>query len=314
MTERIVFDSLVVGGGPAGLTAALQMARFNRRPALFDSGMGRSTYHQTNHNYLGFRGGLRARDLRAVGREQVREYPVACVDQAVKVAQQVGDLFEVTVETGERFVGRTLIFATGVRDHFPYFSNWEEYVGRTFFWCITCDGYSTRGKRIVVVGNDTDAGVTALQFLQFTPHVTFLTNAAFCGLNDGVCQALTEHHIPLITGEIERIDGYDGILGQLLLKDGRCLELDYLFNLQGATPNSELAQAMGVRVDESGYILTDHDQHTNLPGVFAAGDVTRILAHQVATAVHEGLSAACAANYYLYPSFQRHESYRGNPQ
>ncbi|MGH2544338.1 MAG: NAD(P)/FAD-dependent oxidoreductase [Ardenticatenaceae bacterium] len=310
--HQILYDALIVGGGPAGLTAALQLARFNRRPVLFDSGMGRSTFHQINHNYLGFPGGVAARDLRELGREQVRAYPVVFVDEAVEGVRQGGPLFVAQAQNGGEYWGRTIIFATGVRDHFPHFPAWEDFVGRSFFWCITCDGYKTRGKHIVALGNDMEAGVTALQFLQYTQQITFLTNAPFCGLNDNLCQALEEHNIPIVVGEIERIDGHDGIIGQLVLTDGRCLTLDYLFNLQGKTPNSQLAQQLGVHLDDNGYIMTDVDLHTNLDGAFAAGDVTRLFAHQIATAVHEGITAACAANYYLYEEYQRHETYRSD--
>ncbi|MBA3532612.1 MAG: NAD(P)/FAD-dependent oxidoreductase [Ardenticatenales bacterium] len=309
MTHKIVYDSLVIGGGPAGLMAALQLARFNRRPALFDSGMGRSTYHQINHNYLGFPGGVHARTLRELGRDQARAYPIVFVDQPVLDIEREGTLFGLQVEDGEKFWGRTIIFATGVRDHFPHFPNWEDFVGRSLFWCITCDGYKTRGKRIVALGNDTDAGVTALQFLQFTTYITFLTDSRENKLSDKVCAALEAHGIPIVVGEIGEVEGHDGVLGQIVLKDGGCLELDYLFSLQGKTPNSELAQKIGVQVDEQGYIITDVDLHTNIPGALAAGDVTRLFAHQIATAVHEGITAACAANYYLYEPHQRHESY-----
>lgn len=309
MSSKLVYDSLIIGGGPAGLTAALQLARYNRRAVLFDSGMGRSTYHQINHNYLGFPGGIPAREIRELGRKQVREYSVVCVDKAVLAVGRDDELFSVQVDGEEPYWGRTIIFATGVRDHFPHFPFWEDYVGRSFFWCITCDGYSTRGKHIIVIGNDADAATTALQFLQFTNRITFLTNNAFCGVNDKACAALEEHGIPMVIGEIDRVDGHDGIVGQIVLKDGTALELDYLFNLQGATPNSELAQSIGVEVSPKGYILTSEDQYTNIPGALAAGDVTRMLAHQIATAVHEGLTAASAANYYLYQPFQLHETY-----
>ncbi len=307
--SQIRYDSLIVGGGPAGLAAALQLARYNRKPLVFDSGMGRSTYQQINHNYLGFPGGIHARALRDLGREQVRAYPVTFVDEAVVAARREGALFVAETASGAAFLGRTIILATGVRDHFPHFPNWEEFVGRTFFWCITCDGYKTRGRRIVVLGNDDDAGVTALQFLQFTNQITFLTNATFCGVNDQICAALGEHGIEVVTGEIERIDGYDGVIGQLVLRDGRCLGLDFLFNLQGKSPNSELAAQLGIELDEQGYIQTDVELYTNVPGAFAAGDVTRLFAHQIATAVHEGISAACTANYFLYEPWQRHDTY-----
>ncbi|HEX6031744.1 MAG TPA: NAD(P)/FAD-dependent oxidoreductase [Tepidiformaceae bacterium] len=304
-----LYDSLVIGAGPAGLTAALQLARFNRRVMVFDPGGGRSSYHQVNHNYLGFPGGLKARELLELGRRQVREYPVAfCNDRVCDVSREDG-AFRAGTEGGSRFRGRTVVFATGVRDHFPLFPEWERYVGRSLFWCITCDGYSTRGKRIVVVGNDGHAGVTALQFLQFTHHVTMLTNDAECRIEAPVRSALEEQGVTLVVDRIVKVWGDDGILAQLSLESGHELPLDFLFSLQGQSPNSELARAIGVEVSHQGYILADQDQQTNVPGVFAAGDVTRDLAHQVATAVHEGNTAAQAANYYLYADWQKHETY-----
>ncbi|MGE5596974.1 MAG: NAD(P)/FAD-dependent oxidoreductase, partial [Hyphomicrobiales bacterium] len=287
-----------------------QLARFNRQVICFDSGMGRSTYHQINHNYLGFPGGIGAREFRDIARKQVAAYPVAFIDETVVAARRDEGRFVVDSETHRGVQGRSIVFATGVRDHFPVFPEWEEYVGRSVFWCITCDGYSTRGKRIVVVGNDTDAGVTAMQFLLFTSQIVMLTNSQECGLNTAVCEALERHAIPLVCDELDHVLGHDGILGKLVLRSGREIELDFLFSLQGSTPNSELAASLGVDLSHQGYILADQDQQTNVPGVFAAGDVTRDLAHQVATAVHEGLTAATAANYYLYTPDQRHETYR----
>lgn len=307
----VLYDALVVGGGPAGLAAALQLARYNRHVLLFDSGMGRSTYHQINHNYLGFPGGVGIRELRDIARKQLAAYPVACIDRAVLAASRGEGCFVARDEAGEEFAGRTIVLATGVRDHFPRFPEWEQYVGRSIFWCITCDGYSTRGKRIVVLGNDTDAGVTALQFQQFTREIVMVTNAPGCQMSERVLGALEARGIEVIVDTLARVHGHDGILGAVELGSGRRLSLDFLFSLQGATPNSELAASLGVDLSGRGYVLANQDQQTNVPGVFAAGDVTRDLAHQVATAVHEGLTAASAANYSLYEPAQQHETYHG---
>lgn len=306
-SDDVLYDCMVIGGGPAGLASALQMARFNRKVVLLDSGMGRSTYHQTNHNYIGFPGGLKARDLRDLGRKQVRELPVACVDEAVTEMTSGDGEFSATIESGRTFAARTVIFATGVRDHFDFFPDWEQYVGRSLFWCIVCDGYSTRGKRIVLVGNDIEAAVTALQFLQFTPHVTLLTNSKRAAFPPRTVAALDRGRVSLVVDEIETVHGNDGIIAHVDLASGGRLEVDFLFHIQGCTPNAELAQALGVSLNSDGFIVTDKEQRTNVPGVFAAGDVTRDLAHQVATAVHEGITAATTANYGLYLPEQQHE-------
>ncbi|MFN8506106.1 MAG: NAD(P)/FAD-dependent oxidoreductase [Dehalococcoidia bacterium] len=310
MASELVYDALVLGGGPAGLAAAIQLARFNRSVLVLDEGGGRSSYHQVNHNYLGFPGGITSRDLRRLCREQASRLPIAFIDDAAAAVSRHGSCFAARTRDGMDVHGRTLVLATGVRDRFPAFPGWETYVGRSIFWCIVCDGYSTRGRRIVVVANDDDGGVTALQFLQFTAHVTVLSNAAQCGVGPKVRHELEARGIRLIEDEITGVLGHDGILGAIELKRGATLEADYLFSLQGITPASELAVSLGCETSHRGYIVTDMEQRTNVPGVFAAGDVTRDLAHQVATAVHEGITAATAANYSLYAAWQRHEHYR----
>jgi thioredoxin reductase (NADPH) len=303
----LVYDAIVVGGGPAGLSAALQLARFNRQVAIFDSGMGRSTYHQVTNNYPGFPGGVTARELRRLAREQLRMYPVAFIDEAVTAARKDGDRFIVQGASGKETSGRSVVFATGVKDHFPDFPMWESYVGRSVFWCIVCDGYSTRGKRIVVVGNEDEAAVTAMQFLQFTSRVTMLTNDTECNITPARLKLLNEHRISVIEDEIDGLLGNDGILGAVELKSGEPIVADYLFSLQGCTPNSTLAASLGADCREDGYVEVNDDQQTKVPGVFAAGDVTGHLSHQVATAVHEGITAATAAQYFLYEPWQRHE-------
>ena len=303
------YDALVVGGGPAGLAAALQLARLNRSVALFDAHHGRSSYQQVNHNYLGFPGGIPIRQLRERAREQVREYHVAMIDSNVKRAVREGERFCVDTDDGRRFEGRAVVIATGVVDDFPHFPDWEQYVGRSLVWCIMCDGYQTRGKRVLAVGNSADAAVTALQLLRFTSDVTLLTDDADCRIDGAPAEALREHGVRLVVDRLAEVHGDDGIMRGVTVEGGERIEAEYLFSLRGQHPNSALAQQLGVELSPRGYVVVDPEQHTNVPGVFAAGDVTRQLSHQVSTAVHEGNTAASAVNYYLYPDWQRHESY-----
>ena len=296
------YDVLVVGGGPAGLSAALYLARFDRRTALFDSGYGRSSWHQVNYNYLGFPGGLPARRLRELGREQLAEYQhVTYLDYKIEAMRREGGWFVGEGQAGE-WRGKAVILCTGVIDHYPHFDGWEDYVGRSMFWCITCDGYASRGMRIVVLGNTNEAVSEAMQLSRFTDKLTVLTNTQEpCEISPAFQKRLESRGIPLICDKIEQVDGRDGQFEALYTTGGQRIELDRLFNQQGATPQSNLAIDLGVELSEQGYIQTDTEQKTNVPGVYAAGDVTRLFAHQISTAVHEGGQAASAANYYLYP-------------
>lgn len=295
------YEVLVIGGGPAGLSAALYLARYNRRTALFDTRQGRAHWHQVNHNYLGFPGGVPARQLCELGRQQLADYPhVTIFDSQVDDLRAESDTF-VATGAGNEWRGQAVILCTGVVDHYPQFEGWQEYVGRSMFWCITCDGYETQGKRVVVVGNTNAAASEALQLQRFTDQLTVLTNSHEMQISLAFQERLRRARIPLIHDCLATVRGRGGQFEALYTEDGRCIELDWLFNQQGATPRSELAARLGVALDAQGYILTDTEQKTTVPGVYAAGDVTRLYSHQVVAAAHEGGQAASAANYYLYP-------------
>ncbi len=295
------WEVLVVGGGPAGLSAALYLARFDRRVAVFDTGYGRSSWHQINHNYLGFPGGIAARELRARGRRQVEEYEqVTFLDNKVERLRRENGLFVASGQAGE-WVGSAVILCTGVVDHYPVFDGWEEYVGRSMFWCITCDGYGCRGARVVVVGNTNEAASEALQLQRFTPHLSVVTDSSTCTIDERFQRRLRDANIALIHDKIVAAQGSNGQFEAILLEGGERIEIDQLFSQHGATANTKLGEDVGVVTSREGYLCVDTEQKTNVAGVFAAGDVTRLHSHQISTAVHEGGQAAAAANYYLYP-------------
>ncbi|MCF2530380.1 NAD(P)/FAD-dependent oxidoreductase [Yinghuangia soli] len=295
-------DTLIVGGGPAGLSAALYLARYNRRVLVFDTGHGRSTHHQTNRNYLGFPGGISTILLRELAREQLAHYPEIVFAQHT-ITHAEGDAeagFTVTAQ-GRTWHGRSLLLATGVLDHFPHFPRWESYVGRSMFWCITCDGYENRGRDILVVGHTDAAAGEAMQLHSLTDRVRLLTNSRADDISAKFRARLDAAGIPVFHDRIKDVEGVDGRLKAVLTHGGLRLELDSLFSIQGATPETRLAQQLGVRLAPSGWIEVDTEQKTSVAGVYAAGDVTSLHSHQVTTAVHEGAQAASAANYFLYP-------------
>jgi thioredoxin reductase (NADPH) len=294
-------DAIIVGGGPAGLSAAIYLARYDRTVVVFDAGHGRSTHHQINHNYLGFPGGVPAAKLRELGRAQLAEYPqVDFEHHKVRDMRREGDLFVAEGQFGA-YTARVVIICTGVLDHYPHFHGWEEYVGTSMFWCITCDGYSSKGKNILVIGHTNGAAGEAVQLSRFSNRLTLLTNSHANEIEPRYQERLAKFRIPVIHDKIERAVGTGGQFRSVLTQGGLEIELDALFCTQGATPEVQLATDLGVSLFSNGYIDTDIEQQTNVPGVYAAGDVTRIHGHQITTAVHEGATAASAANYYLYP-------------
>ncbi|WP_327354390.1 NAD(P)/FAD-dependent oxidoreductase [Streptomyces sp. NBC_01304] len=295
-------DAAVVGGGPAGLSAAVYLARYGREVLVFDTGHGRSTHHQVNHNYLGFPDGIATVDLRKLATEQLGRYPEARVvhHQITGIEGSAGDGFTLRAQ-GHSWRARTVLLATGVLDHFPHFPHWESYVGRSMFWCITCDGYENRGRSILVVGHTDAAAGEAMQLHSLTDRVRLLTNSRSDEISPEFRRRLDSAGIEVVHDRIQEAQGADGVLEAIVTRGGRRLALDALFSIQGATPETLLAGQLGVRLAESGYIAVDSEQKTSVAGVYAAGDVTALHSHQVTTAVHEGAQAASAANYFLYP-------------
>jgi thioredoxin reductase (NADPH) len=300
--DQHTYDVLVIGGGPAGLGAALYLARYDRTAALIDSGKGRSTWYQTNHNLLGFPGGIAARDFRALGRRQLAEYSQITIFDGCIIDRMSrdGEWFIAHNDSG-KWRGRAVILCMGVIDHWPEFPGWEEYVGRSMFWCITCDGYTCRDQTMVVVGNTDMAASTTLQLQRFSKEITLLTNSEKNFVSAKQRLRLANAGIPLIEDKIAAVDGEGGYFKALHTEGGLILPLDCLFNQQGQSPRTNLARDLGCALNDLGYIITDSEQKTSVPGVYAAGDSDRLHDHQISVAVAEGGQAASAANYYLYP-------------
>jgi thioredoxin reductase (NADPH) len=296
-------DALVVGGGPAGMSAALYLARYNRSVLLFDTARGRSTHHQTNHNYLGFPDGVPIQRFRELGREQLARYSAVQVlhHTVDRLGSAAGGGFVAHTQHG-RYGGRVVILATGVLDHYPHFHGWEPCVGVSLFWCITCDGFENRGRNILVVGHTDAAAGEAMQLRSLTGRITVLTNSHTNEISGRFRRRLAGAGIPLVEDRIAHVHCADGGRIQVVETAGGVqLPCEAVFSIQGATPETRLAEQLGVKLAASGWIDVDSEQKTSVPGVFAAGDVTALHSHQVTTAVHEGAQAASAANYHLYP-------------
>ncbi len=334
------FDSVIIGGGPAGLSTAVYLGRLRRSSMVVDDHEGRSLWQQVNRNYLGFPDGIEAAELRKLGRRQAANYGTQfCNGQVENIVRQ-GKLFcvrivpslpisdepeegsqerreedaadaskvgETQIEGHAELWASTLVFACGVQDHFPEFLGRDECVGRTLFWCIICDGYEAIDKRAVVLGDDEEAASTALQLRQFTAQITLVAGEPTFKLPPARLDDLKTAGITTVTGRVQNLPNDDGCVTALELEGGQTIPIDVLFTVHEKTPRSDLARALGVKCDEQGYIAADDEQKTKVPGIFAAGDVTRKHNHQISSAVHEGGMAAAAVNYYLYGALQKEQ-------
>jgi thioredoxin reductase (NADPH) len=301
-----LYDSIVVGGGPAGLSAAIYVARYNRSCFVVDMGWGRSSTHEENENYLGFPKGVRATQLRILGQTQAEKFGAQfCQDKIIKI-EKLAEGFLLTGGSG-KYHGKTVILATGASDLWPTFENFQDYLGKSLFWCITCDGHKSIGKKVAVVGDTDDCACTAMQLLNFTKDVVFVTNQDHSKhrIRHQWRTRMEKAGIKIYEGKITHVHGRNGLLRCLELTDKTTIDIDFMFNQQGATPNSELAEELGIDVNEHGYIKTNHEMRTSVPFVYAAGDVTRLHSHQIIIAAAEGATAGETANYDLYRPEQK---------
>jgi thioredoxin reductase (NADPH) len=327
-------DCVVVGGGAAGLSAAVNMGRMRRSVLLVDE-RDRFLWRHVAHNYLGFPDGIPAVQIRRLGWRQATKYGAQLLLGHVASATREGDRFRLSIKRlpeepwpgapprdpemvrmfGEvpeggpmEVLTRTVILATGVFGHFPDFPGRDECVGISLFWCIHCDGYESIDRVVGVVGHDEEAVETALDLLEFTNRVTLVA-----GRPEGFevpasrLADLAGAGIPTYPSAVAEYENQDGQMRALVLDDpGRTrIPVEQVYTICRTMASNELARQLGLELNPIGQIVVTSEQHTNVPGVYAAGDATSLHDHQLSAAVHEGNQAACGANYHLYSPIQR---------
>jgi thioredoxin reductase (NADPH) len=295
------YDAVIIGGGPAGLTAAIYLARSLRSVAVFDCDRpARSDWVQVNHNYLGFPDGISIVDLGKRGRTQAEQYGARFYETEATSISRLDGEFEVTAGQ-HKLCGRAVILATGVTDNWVEFPGYEEFIGRSMHWCIVCDGYEMQGQRVLVVGDDEHAAQVAMQMVRFTNDVSLLVRMEAPEMDQRLRQALSARGIRVMSGEIATARAREpGVFAAVVLAGGEEIEVDHLFSEQGARPNVALAESIGIDLTDDGYIRVDTEGRTSMAAIYAAGDVTRLFSHQVVTAAHEGATAATSLAYDLF--------------
>jgi thioredoxin reductase (NADPH) len=205
-------------------------------------------------------------------------------------------------------LARTLILATGVFGHFPEFPGRDECVGQSLFWCIHCDGYESLNRVVGVVGHDDDAVQTALDLLVFTDRVTLVAGRAE-GFEVPASRLadLATHGIAAHPCGVAEYVNEGGRMAALVLDDPSRtrIPVEQVYTVRRTRAGNELGRQLGLELNPIGQIVVTSEQHTNVPGVYAAGDATSLHDHQLSAAIHEGNQAACGANYRLYTPAQR---------
>ncbi|WP_242182044.1 NAD(P)/FAD-dependent oxidoreductase [Sphingomonas sp. CARO-RG-8B-R24-01] len=289
-------DCIIIGAGPAGLTAAIYLTRFHLRIRLFDCGSSRAALIPRTHNHAGYPGGVKGTELLRLMLDQAEEFGAVREAAEVTEIRPTGNDFEVRV--GDRvFPTRSVLLATGVVNIRPEMDRavHDEALARGLIrYCPICDGYEVTDKRVGVIGTG-DHGMKEALFLRgYTRDVTLIAPGARHELDDA-CQAkLQEAGIVHVDGPCSpmRIEGEQ----MVVTTPGGDLAFDSVYPALGSTIRSKLAVAAGARATGEGCLEVDDHQRTSIPGLFAAGDVVKGL-DQISHAMGEaGVAATTIRN------------------
>lgn len=291
-----IFDCAVIGGGPAGLTAALYLARYRRRVVVLDSGTSRARWIPRSHNLAGFPDGIGGPKLLERMRAHAEQYGAsvkACV--VASVARQ-GDGF--TLETdGGSVQARAVLFATGVANRRPPITDDEHSVALqagTLRYCPVCDGHEVIDKTIAVLGADGHGVREALFLREYSPHITLLTLIEN-EVEPSARAALDEAGIAI---EATPVSAF--ALGQaparITLADGRERVFDTLYPALGSNTNCELLGPFGLTLADYNCFVTDRHQRLGVKGLYAAGDIVAGLDQIVVATGHAAIAATAIHN------------------
>ena len=300
-----LLDCIVIGAGPAGLSASLFLARYLHSVLTFHHNSPRNEYAHGVHGFLGHHG-ISPAELLARGRDEVTDHGGLIVEACVtKVERVANDQFRVTTEASEQtpraFNARRLLLATGLRDLTPECPGFRDFYGVSVHHCPDCDGYECRDKRIAVLGTGTKTVGFALGLLTWTNKITVITNGESADMTLDERVRLAAFNIEVRDQSISELQGNKDSkqLDRVLFKNGDSLECDALFFNLGTQLATDLHEMLGCKLDrECGLLWVDQTQQTSVRGVYAAGDITPNSQLAIVAAA-EGAEAAFAINEAL---------------
>jgi thioredoxin reductase len=286
---------IVVGGGPAGLSAALMLGRCRRRVLVCDSGRPRNRRSRALHGFL-TRDGIAPLTFNRLGRSELSRYGVAFHRSTVRSVRRLGRGFQASLAGGRTARSRFLLLATGVMDELPTVSGLDACYGRSVFHCPYCDGWEWRDRRLAVLGGGAHGAALALSIKTWSPDVLLCTNGQ--RIPPVARERLRRNGIGVRTGLIERFSHTQGRLTSIVFRSSEVVDRDAAFFSSGQRQQCDLAAKLGCSFTHKGTVRTGALCNTNAAGVFVAGDASRD-AQFVIVAAAEGVKAALAINQAL---------------
>jgi thioredoxin reductase len=290
-----MYDVVIVGGGPAGLSAALVLGRCRRTVLVCDSGHPRNQASRAMHCYLS-RDGMPPLEFLRLSRLELAPYTTVEIRDVTVTDARCGpsSRFETTLESGEIVESRKLLIATGVRDNVPRIDGIEDLYGRSVFHCPYCDGWEVRDAPLGVYGRGERGYGLSLELTAWSRDVVLFTDGP-SELAAPKIDRLVRNGITVRDEKVARLEGSGGVLERVVLAGGDVVPRRALFFTAGQHQQSALAIRLGCEFNDKGTVRTGKYESTHLPGLFVAGDASRAV-QWVVVAAAEGAEAAFAIN------------------
>ncbi|MBM4761625.1 NAD(P)/FAD-dependent oxidoreductase [Bacillus sp. B15-48] len=286
------YDCMIIGGGIAGLQAAIQLGRYQHNVLVIDAEEGRSTLCQSYHNVLGYPDGVSGPELRRLGRKQAERLGVHFELETAVTAKKTADGFTVWGKCGKRYEAKRLLLATGIVDRIPSFPELLPCLGISVYVCPDCDGYEVSNRKTIVIGSGNTGANMALTLYDWTKKLIYV-NHEQQAVDDQLLMKLKDKEIDYLSTSIEKIVADDAEFTGVILTNGEQIKAERGFvAFAGNEVKSELAKQLGVDLHENNHILVDpRTKETSVKHVWAAGDV---VAHseQVTIAMGDGSQSA----------------------
>ncbi|AWB44459.1 pyridine nucleotide-disulfide oxidoreductase [Paenibacillus sp. CAA11] len=290
----MTYDCLIIGGGIAGLQAAIQLGRYSaHKVAVIDSGHGRSSLCRQYHNLLGWPEGVSGPELRKRGRDQAKAVGIEFIDDEIKKADKHEGEFMLEGRDGTAYRSRTLLLATGLLDRYPHIPGLEDTLGQSVYVCPDCDGYEIQDRKTIMFGSGEAGAEMSLLLSERTQELTYI-NHEKQPVDHSTLRHLEQAGVSYVEQPVREIlCQEEGMITEAILEDGTRLAAERGFIAFGGNHvRSELAEQLGVKLHHNRHVEADpRSKMTNVQNVWVAGDLG-VHAEQVTVAMGDGATAA----------------------
>lgn len=288
----MVIDCAIIGGGPAGLNAALVLGRARKHVVLFDDNRPRNAVTQETHGFL-TRDGVKPAELRNIAHQEISKYPsVVMRNTRVADVSKQEDLFEVVEVNGEVIQARTIILATGLKETLPEIKGMHDFYGKSLFNCPFCDGWELRDKQLVVIAEDVQVAFHMAQVVWNWSRNLLVCTSGHSYLTEEQKEVLQKKEIQVVEDPIAALVGKNGKLERVVFATGEERVCEGGFVVPQWTQASSFGAQLGCEPTTLGGIVTDNFGRTTIPGVYAAGDASVVMPSQLIYAAASGSKAA----------------------